>query len=74
MTLNAGDDWNDHTTLNEQGVFGHQNRRVITKWAFIKTVPVSGGVSDCIGAVADAEVCIPAKENEKFDFDCCVPY
>lgn len=69
VTLNAGDDWNDHTTLMNKAFSEHQNRRVITKGQFIKTVPVSGGMSDCIGAVADAEVSIPAKENEKFDFE-----
>lgn len=69
VTLNAGDDWNDHTGLMNKVFSEYKNRRVVAKGQFIKTMPVKGGTADCIGTVADADVYIPAKENEQFDFE-----
>lgn len=69
VTLNAGDDWNDHTSLMNKAFSEYQNRRVIAKGQFIKTVPVTGGNPDCVGAVTDTDISIPAKENETFDFE-----
>ncbi len=69
VTLNASDDWNDHTALMNKAFSEYENRRVIAKGQFIKTIPVVGGNTDCIGAVADCDISIPAKEDETFDFE-----
>lgn len=69
VTLNAGDDWNDHTYLMNKAFSEYKSRRVISKGQFIKTIPVTDGTEECVGAVAGKDISISAKENEKFDFE-----
>ena len=69
VTLNAPDDWNDHTSLINTAFSEYKMRRLISAGQYIRTVPVQGGIADSVGVVAAEDIYVPAKENETLDFE-----
>lgn len=69
VTLNAPDDWNDHTQLIDKAFSEYKPRKLVSKGQYIKTIPVRGGTADCVGTAASCDIYVPAKENEQFDFE-----
>jgi len=69
VTLNAGDDWNDHKTLMNKAFSEYKMQKIVSEGQYLKTLPVLKGVNDLVGAVANEDIFVPVKENEKIDFE-----
>ena len=69
VTINASDDWNDHKTLINKAFSEYSPNKIISKGQYIKTISVSDGVSDSVGAIATQDVFVAVKENENFDYE-----
>ncbi len=64
VTLNAGDDWNDHTKMLDYGFSLISEKEIDSDFSSF-SVPVTGGVSECVavgGAVRKVFVSAPDKE------------
>lgn len=48
VTLNAPDDWLDHSKLLNQGFDGFAHRRILTKGEIVGFVEIAGGQSGCV--------------------------
>ena len=65
VTLNAPNDWQDHSEMLDFGFSKYKYKKVINKGDYMKTLPVLNGVSDSISlyASADVELAITDKEE-----------
>lgn len=68
VTINASDDWNDHKILINKAFSEYFPKKIISKGQYIKTISVTDGVSDSVGAVATDDVYVAVKENENLDY------
>jgi len=55
VTINAPDDWNDHTALLEEGFSRYQVERIITEGEVVGTVEIAGGQRGHVQLVAGTD-------------------
>ena len=65
VTLNDGDDWNDHTKLLDYGFELFPRERLCAAGDGFGVVPVSGSLLPAVNAVAASEVGYPIRDGEK---------
>lgn len=68
VTLNASDDWNDHTALLNRAFDDYKPRKILQARQFIRTAAVAGGEEGSVRLLAKDDFLIPAKPGEVFDF------
>lgn len=64
VTLNAPDDWDDHTKLFDYGFEVYSESLLCSAGKIIQRIPVYGGLTSFIPAVTADEVCYPLAEGE----------
>ena len=55
VTINAPDDWNDHTTLLEDGFCRYQVKRVVSMGGVVGRIEIAGGQSGYVELIADED-------------------
>ena len=65
VTINAPDDWNDHSYLLEQGFSEFQLRNLVTKGQVMGIVEIVGGQSGCVDLLAAENFDYALAEQEK---------
>ena len=68
VTINAPDDWNDHTHLLEDGFSRFRVARIVTKGDCVGTVEIAGGQSGSVRLIAADSFDFALAEGEKIDF------
>ena len=68
VTINAPDDWNDHTHLLESGFQHYRTARIVTKGDCVGTVEIAGGQSGSVRLIAADSFDFALAEGEKIDF------
>ena len=68
VTINAPDDWNDHTHLLESGFQRYRTARIVTKGDCVGTVEIAGGQSGSVRLIAADSFDFALAEGEKIDF------
>ncbi|MBD5134051.1 MAG: D-alanyl-D-alanine carboxypeptidase [Clostridiales bacterium] len=69
VTLNDGDDWNDHTKLLDYGFQTFPRQVLCQAGEVLGSVPVEGSLIPTVAAVTAEEVGYPLKEGEKLTMD-----
>ncbi len=69
VTLNDGDDWNDHTKLLDYGFQTYPRQVLCGEGEVLGAVPVEGSLIPAVAAVTAAETGYPLKEGEKLTMD-----
>ena len=64
VTLNDGDDWNDHIKMLDYGFENVVNKQVVKKGEYIATLPVKDGQQQYVKLVADSDINVTLKTNE----------
>lgn len=65
VTMNAPDDWNDHTFLLNQGFSNYEHRRIVNSGDVVGFQEVAGGVSGNVQLLAAEDFDYALSENEK---------
>ena len=65
VTINAPDDWNDHTTLLEQGFDKYRIRTLVREGQILGSVEVIGGDTSCVALLAAEEFSFPIADDEQ---------
>lgn len=65
VTLNDGNDWQDHATLMENGFSRFTPCKILSAGDFVGTVEVAGGEGDRVQLLAAEDFSFPLAENEK---------
>ena len=65
VTINAPDDWNDHTTLLEQGFDKYRIRTLVREGQILGSVEVIGGDMSCVALLAAEEFSFPIADDEQ---------
>ena len=68
MTINAPDDWNDHSHLLETGFNRFQTARIVTRGDCIGTVEIAGGQTGCVRLIAGDSFEFAMADGEKVEF------
>ena len=66
VTIDAPDDWNDHTALLNSGFTGYTQRQLIQKGDIVGTVEVSFGTSQTAALIASQDFCWAMGQGENF--------
>lgn len=69
VTLNAPNDWKDHTALIEQAFSEYRPQKVLSQRQFVKTVQVEKGEEDTVRLLAKEDFYLPGKAGEVFDLE-----
>ena len=64
VTINAPDDWNDHTELLENGFEGYQLREIVEEGQIMGYVEIAGGQCGRVQLLAGESFAFPLAENE----------
>lgn len=64
VTMKAPDDWNDHTTLIDNGFSKFKISPIVSKGEIVGTVAVAGGTADDVALIADENFSYALTENE----------
>lgn len=67
VTLNDGNDWNDHISLLENAFAEYQPTKAAVKGQCVGMISVENGAESEVGVVLAEDVYIPAKNGEKLD-------
>ncbi len=62
VTLNAPDDWNDHTKMLNYAFDQYELCSVLQEGDYLRTVEVTGGILSEIGVIAQSGLSLPAKK------------
>jgi len=65
VTINAPDDWRDHTLLLEEGFKGYSMTDIVYKSERLATVPVAGGERSSVELLAAEDFSYPLAKGEK---------
>ena len=65
VTINAPDDWNDHTALLEDGFSRYRDRTLVRAGDVLGTVEVLGGAAGQVHLIADDDFAYPLAEGER---------
>lgn len=68
VTLNAPNDWDDHTKMLDYAFDNFSVKKLITKGEYIASVSVENGIDDKVMLVADEDVYATVKNGEKPSF------
>lgn len=68
VTINAPDDWNDHTLLLNQGFSGFEHRRIVSSGEIIGCVEIAGGCSGNVLLLAAEDFDYALGPEEKVTF------
>ena len=64
VTMNDGNDWNDHRQLMEQGFANYTNRQIVTKGDVLGAVAVISGRQEAVELIAAEDFCYALRETE----------
>lgn len=67
VTLNAPDDWDDHSTLYDWGFKNYKFVPVVTAGDTVAELPVITGTADIVGVIADASCGVLLKASDKVE-------
>ena len=67
VTLNDGDDWNDHIKMLDFGFDNLSNKIIIKKGSYIATISVQNGTNQYVKLYAQNDVGITVKKSEKYN-------
>lgn len=73
VTLNDGDDWNDHMALYDWGYDGFSMEKAAQSGQVLGSVTVTGGTVAVVPAVLSADLSCPVKEGEGMTVEVCLP-
>ena len=73
VTMDAPDDWNDHTALLEQGFSEFRVRRLVTAGETLGTVEIAGGQAGCVNLLAAGDFDYALAETEKVTIEIIGP-
>ena len=65
VTINAPDDWNDHSKLLEDGFQRYTIKQLVTQGEVVGAIEVAGGTQERVSLVANADFSYPLAEGEK---------
>ena len=65
VTINAPDDWNDHTALLERGFSEFQVQRLVTAGETLGAVEIAGGQAGCVNMLAAEDFDYALADGEK---------
>lgn len=65
VTLNDGNDWQDHTALYDYGFSGYKLTSAVSRAQRLALAAVRGGEAGCVGLCAERELYIPLADGEK---------
>ena len=65
VTLNDGDDWNDHMALMDSGFAGYRLETAVSGGQVLASVLVRGGTAASVPLAAAADLCYPLTGEEK---------
>ena len=68
VTINAPDDWNDHTHLLGSGFQRYRNARIVTKGDCVGTVEIAGGQSGSVRLIAEENFEFAMADGENAEF------
>ena len=68
VTLNAPNDWKDHTLMLDYAFENIMLNQILTKGDVLKTIPVKHGTIDKVNLVAADDFVFPDTENLSFEF------
>ena len=64
VTVNAPNDWQDHTLLYENGFSAYETRTIVTKGAVLGAVEVAGGMEDSVELIAKESFSFALRSDE----------
>jgi D-alanyl-D-alanine carboxypeptidase len=67
VTINAPDDWNDHSRLMESGFQNFSLKQLVTTGDFLGIAEVAGGESPDVGLYAAESFCYPVAKDERIE-------
>ena len=73
VTLNDGNDWNDHAELFDYGFSNYSLSTPVTAGRIVAEVPVRSGISDIVELAADGDISFPLMEGEKLSLQMRLP-
>ncbi|MEA4966278.1 MAG: D-alanyl-D-alanine carboxypeptidase family protein [Oscillospiraceae bacterium] len=73
VTINAPDDWNDHTALLDYGFSCYQTTHLVEKGQHLGSVSVVGGTAQTVGIAAAESFSFPMADTETCFVDFQVP-
>ena len=73
VTINAPDDWNDHTALLDYGFACYQRALLVEKDAHVDAVPVVGGTAESVGVAAGEDFWFPMAAAETYSIKLRLP-
>ena len=65
VTIDDGDDWNDHARLLEEGFFGYQTETLVSRGTVLGDVEIVGGEVRRAEIVAGADFSFPVAKEER---------
>ena len=65
VTINAGDDWNDHIRLHEQGFSDYAVQTLVQKGQYLGNFAVIGGTADSVNVLAAEDFSFAVSPEEK---------
>ena len=65
VTLNDGNDWNDHITMLDYGFENVTSKTIVKKGDYIATIPVKDGAEPYVKLVASDDANVTLKANQK---------
>ncbi len=68
VTLSAPDDWNDHLKLYDYGFLNYSKQTFFSEKEVISKLPVVGGISGEISAVAEEELSVVISDKQNHEF------
>ena len=68
VTINAPDDWNDHTMLLDHGFSGFENQRIINQKEIVGFLEIAGGLSGNVQLLAAEDFDYALAPEEKISF------
>ena len=69
VTINAPDDWNDHTKLLDYGFSKVELKNILKKNMVVRSIPVVNGSVDKVNLYIKEDFNFPDSENISFSFD-----
>lgn len=73
VTLNDGDDWNDHMRLFDYGFSAYQKQTAVSAGQIVASVPVRNGTVKSIPLMADSDLSYPLAGDERLTVAARVP-
>jgi len=73
VTLNAPDDWNDHTELLNYGFDNYKNKKITANGDYMKTVLIKGGVKQTFGLYSKTDFSIAVSDKDTLETEYKIP-